>query len=156
MRELLQGGKGGLGYIGFLQKKKKRGQVVRNIQRLLLIKESQICQPTEFSTFLCMDTHRQVWLSLMWGHCSFLLGPWCMQGFVVLSKCLFPQSRGSSLIKVKFPGNSQSSCWTCMWGKLLWALELLQQCEKFFGNNCSPVCGSFIWQLYIRANGNLF
>ena len=53
----------------------KKGQVVRNIQRLLLIKESQICQPTEFSTFLCMDTHRQVWLSLLWGHCSFLLGP---------------------------------------------------------------------------------
>ena len=92
----------------------KKGQVVRNIQRLLLIKESKICQPTEFSTFLCMDTHRQVWLSLLWGHCSFLLGPWCMQGSVVLSKCLFPQSRGSSLLKVKFPGNSQLFCWTCM------------------------------------------
>ena len=22
-----------------------------------------------------LDTHRQVWLSLLWGHCSFLLGP---------------------------------------------------------------------------------
>ena len=70
----------------------KKGQVVRNIQRLLLIKESQICQPTEFSTFLCMDTHRQVWLSLLWGHCSFLLGVcssalylWClMEGLNIL------------------------------------------------------------------------
>ena len=22
-----------------------------------------------------LDTHRQVWVSLLWGHCSFLLGP---------------------------------------------------------------------------------
>ena len=30
-------------------------------------------------------THRQVWVSLLWGHCSFLLGllsPWCTQGSV--------------------------------------------------------------------------
>ena len=24
-----------------------------------------------------LDTHGQVWISLLWGHCSFLLGPWC-------------------------------------------------------------------------------
>ena len=23
----------------------------------------------------CLDTHRQAWVSLLWGHCSFLLGP---------------------------------------------------------------------------------
>ena len=22
-----------------------------------------------------LETHRQVWVSLLWGHCSFLLGP---------------------------------------------------------------------------------
>ena len=22
-----------------------------------------------------LDTHRQVWVSLLWGHCSFVLGP---------------------------------------------------------------------------------
>ena len=27
-------------------------------------------------------THGQVWVSLLWGHCSFLLGPRCAQGFV--------------------------------------------------------------------------
>ena len=35
------------------------------------------------------DTHRQVWVSLLWGHCSFLLGPGA-QGSVVPSKSLFP------------------------------------------------------------------
>ena len=32
---------------------------------------------------------QQVWVSLLWGHCSFLLGPGA-QGFVVPSKRLFP------------------------------------------------------------------
>ena len=37
----------------------------------------------------------QVWVSLLWGPCSFLLGPGA-QGFVVPSKSLLPQSRVSS------------------------------------------------------------
>ena len=39
-------------------------------------------------------------------------------------------------------------------GNLLWALELLQQYENFFGI-CSPVCGSSAWWLYGGANGDL-
>ena len=35
--------------------------------------------------------------------------------------------------KVKFPGDSQSFCQMPRWGNLLWALELLQQYENFFG-----------------------
>ena len=35
------------------------------------------------------DTHTQVWDSLLWGHCSFLLGP-SAQGSFVLSVSLFP------------------------------------------------------------------
>ena len=31
------------------------------------------CQPQVHQRLL--NTHRQVWLSLLWGHCSFLLGP---------------------------------------------------------------------------------
>ena len=31
------------------------------------------CWPTPPLRFL--DTHRKVWVSLLWGHCSFLLGP---------------------------------------------------------------------------------
>ena len=37
-----------------------------------------------------LDTHRQVWVSLLWRHCSFLLGPGVHRVFFVPSKSLFP------------------------------------------------------------------
>ena len=43
-----------------------------------------------------LDTHGQVWVSLLWGHCSFLLGPGGHNIFFVPSKSLFPQSCVSS------------------------------------------------------------
>ena len=39
-----------------------------------------------------LDTHRQVWVSILWGHCSFLLGPGVHKALFVPSKSLFPQS----------------------------------------------------------------
>ena len=39
-----------------------------------------------------LDTHRQIWASLMRGPCSFLLGPGAHKVLFVLSKSLFPQS----------------------------------------------------------------
>ena len=44
---------------------------------------------------------RQVWVSLLWGHCSFLLGPCAHKVLFVPSKSLFPQScvsSGSSMV----------------------------------------------------------
>ena len=43
-----------------------------------------------------LDTHRQVWVSLLWGYCSFLLGPGAHEVLFVPSKSLFPQSCVSS------------------------------------------------------------
>ena len=43
-----------------------------------------------------LDTHRQVWDSRLWGHCSFLLGPGAHKVLSVPSKSLFPQSCVSS------------------------------------------------------------
>ena len=43
-----------------------------------------------------LDTHRQVWVSLLWGHCSFLLDPGGHNVLFVPSKSLFPQSCLSS------------------------------------------------------------
>ena len=37
-----------------------------------------------------LDTHRQIWLSLLWGPCSFLLGPGVHKVLYVPSKSLFP------------------------------------------------------------------
>ena len=48
-----------------------------------------------------LDTPGQVWVSLLWGHCSFLLGPGVHKVLFVPSKCLFPQlcvSSGSSMV----------------------------------------------------------
>ena len=39
-----------------------------------------------------LDTHGQVWVSLLWGHYSFLLGPGAHKVLFVPSKNLFPQS----------------------------------------------------------------
>ena len=48
-----------------------------------------------------LDTHRQVWVSLLWGHCSFLLGPGAQKVLLVPSpKSLFPQSNISSFSSV--------------------------------------------------------
>ena len=48
-----------------------------------------------------LDTHREVCVSLLWGHCSFLLGPGAHKVLFVPSKSLFPQScvsSGSSMV----------------------------------------------------------
>ena len=48
-----------------------------------------------------LDTHERVWVSLLWGHCSFLLGPGVHKVLFVPSKSLFPQScvsSGSSMV----------------------------------------------------------
>ena len=48
-----------------------------------------------------LDTCGQVWVSLLWGHCSFLLGPGVHKILFVPSKSLFPQScvsSGSSVV----------------------------------------------------------
>ena len=44
----------------------------------LLHSEPLILQQATANPWLCrrlLDTHRQVWVGLLWGHCSFLLGP---------------------------------------------------------------------------------
>ena len=55
-----------------------------------------------------LDTHRQVWLSILRGHCSFLLGPVVYKVLFVSSKSLFSQSCGSSVIKSHWPPKSNS------------------------------------------------
>ena len=83
-----------------------------------------------------LEPHRQVWLSLLWGHCSFLL---VHAGFV----CALQESVYLVLwnfcnqiplaSKVKFPEGSQSFCKTPRLGSVLWVLELSYQYENFFG-----------------------
>ena len=98
--------------------------------------------PTQATVDPCLhwrlqDMPRQVWLSLLWGHCSFLLSPTMHKVFFLPSKSLFPQSHGSSIIKSHWPSKShslgsQSLCQIPRLGNLLWALELSPECKKFF------------------------
>ena len=53
------------------------------------------CWPTPLPRLL--DTHSQVWVSLWWGHSSFLLGPGVHRVLHVPSRSLFPQSSVSSV-----------------------------------------------------------
>ena len=39
-----------------------------------------------------LNTHKQVWFSILWGHCSFVLGPGVHNVLFVPSKNLFSQS----------------------------------------------------------------
>ena len=86
-----------------------------------------------------VDTNRTVWLSFLWGHCSFLVSPGAHNVLFVLSKNLFPQSCRSSVIKSHWASMSNSLGILRSFGQipklgnLLWALELLEQCENFFG-----------------------
>ena len=48
-----------------------------------------------------LDSYVQVWVSLLWGHCSFLLSPGVQKVLFVPSKSLFPQvcvSPGGSMV----------------------------------------------------------
>ena len=50
-----------------------------------------------------LDTQGQVWVSLLWGHCSFLLGPGAHKALFVPSMSLFPQFcviSGSSMVEL--------------------------------------------------------
>ena len=55
-----------------------------------------------------LDTLRQVWVSLLWGHCAFLLGPGVHKVSVEPSKSLFLQFCGSAVIKAHWPPKSNS------------------------------------------------
>ena len=55
-----------------------------------------------------LDTYRQAWISLLWGQCSFLLGPGVHKVLFVPCKSLFPQSCESSVIKSHWPPKSNS------------------------------------------------
>ena len=82
-----------------------------------------------------LDTHRQVWLSLLWDHCSFLLGPGTHKILLVPSKSVSPvlwkfcnkshwPSKSNPLVVLRTFARS-------LVGKSLWTIELLQQWKNF-------------------------
>ena len=86
--------------VGLLAVSKRTYASIR-LPGLLLPVPLSLCQASAHP-HLCSrssDTPRRVWLSLLWGHCSFLLGPGAHKVLFVPSKSLFLQSCVSSVIK---------------------------------------------------------
>ena len=93
-----------------------------------------------------LDTHRQVWLSLLWGHCSLLLGPSAHKVLFVLSKSLFPRSCVSSVIKSHWPSRSNSLGFSVPFPDLqvrksVAGPRTFITVQELLWDNCSPVCG---------------
>ena len=97
------------------------------------------------------NASREVWFSLLWGHCSF---PWVLMStlFCVCPpgvESLFPSVLSKSCnwiplaFKVWFSRNSSSRCWIPRLGSLMWGSEPSLQWYK-----CSPVCESPTQQLW--------
>ena len=104
-------------------------------------------------------THRQVWISLLWDQCSFLLGPGAHNVLFVPSKSLFTQSCGSSVIKSHWPSKVYSlgvlSCsarspgWEISCGPQNFHSEKELLLNLLYHNSFdSPVCGSYAQLLY--------
>ena len=64
--------------------------------------------PPAHASARVLDTHRQVGVSHLWGHCSFLLGPGVNKVLFVPSNLLFLQSCVSSVIKSHWSPKSNS------------------------------------------------
>ena len=99
-------------------------------------------------------------VSLLWGHCSFLVGPRVHKVLFVPSKSLFPQSCVSSVIKSLWPPKSNSLGISVplpdpQVGKSAMGSRTFLTVQTFLWYNCSVVCGSSAQWLYGGVNGNL-
>ena len=84
------------------------------------------------------DTHRQVWLSVFGGRCSFLWHPGAHRKVFSFQEAVSPVlwkfwNQTPLTFKVTLPEDSQCLCQTLMLGSLLRGLELSQQWKNFFG-----------------------
>ena len=107
-----------------------------------------------------LDTHRQVWVSLLWGHYSFLLGPGVQKVLFVPSKSLFPQPCASSIIKSHWPPNSNSLGVLSPFARFPgWEIccgpRIFLTMREFIWHNFSAACRSSAQWLYGGINGDL-
>ena len=115
------------------------------------------CQPTLHWRLL--DTHRQLLLTHLWGHCSFLLTPGAHKVLFVPTKSLFPRSSGSSVIKSHWPPKSDSLWFLSPFAgspglKVAVDPRTFTKVQELLWCNCSAVCGSSAQQLCSGADGD--
>ena len=110
--------------------------------------------------WILLNSHWQVWVTLLRGHCSFLLGPGAHKVLFVLSKSLFPQSCVMSVTESHWPPKlnslwfyspfARSPDWEICCGSYNFLNSV-----RIFWYNCSADCGSSAWQFYGGVNGDL-
>ena len=106
------------------------------------------------------NTHRQAWLSLLWGHCSFLLGPGEHKVLSVPSKslCFLVLWKFCNQIpltfKVRFPGGFSVPLPDPQVGKSVVGLRTSATVWELIWCNCAPVCELPGWWLCCGANGD--
>ena len=131
-----------------------------------------------------LDTHGWVWVSVLWGHCSFLLGPSAHKVLFVPSMSLFPQScvsSGGSMVGLmvissrgayaiprsalpRGPAPTAGHCWPIPPQEILkhtkagltQCLWGLLVCTRFSLNPLS-ICGGYVicLQMWFRPSYNL-
>ena len=100
------------------------------------------------------NIHKQVWLSLLWGPCSIPLGLVAHKGLFLSYKCPFPPvlcmfwNQMTLTFKVRFSHHSQYISWIQRLENLMWSLEPLQKCEKFFHIIVLQFVGHLLWQVW--------
>ena len=113
-----------------------------------------------------LDTHRQVWVSLFWGHCSFLLGPGAHKVLFVPSKSLFPQScvsSGGSIVGLMATFFQEGWChaqvcctqnpWPCGSPPYLYRRHSNPVLSQSLWGLWVLVCTRFVWALRVSLVG---
>ena len=114
-----------------------------------------------------LDTHGQVWVGLLWGHCSFLLGPGVEKVLFVSSKSLFRQScvsSGDSMVALlATPSNKDLShmqfCCTqspCPWGRPLLTRTSTVDTQTQFWLSLCGLSGSWCAQGLLEPSEHLW
>ena len=114
-----------------------------------------------------LDTHGQVWVGLLWGHCSFLLGPGVEKVLFVSSKSLFRQScvsSGDSMVALlATPSNKDLShmqfCCTqspCPWGRPLLTRTSTDDTQTQFWLSLCGLSGSWCAQGLLEPSEHLW
>ena len=114
--------------------------------------------PCLYQRFL--DIHKQVWVSLLWSHCSFLLCLGVQKVLFVPSTTVCPQSCVSSVIKSHWPQSQIPWGFSVpllvpQVGKSVVGSRTFLTVRGFLWYNCFAVCGSSARWLYGGVNGNL-
>ena len=107
----------------------------------LLLPVPLTMQQAAVSPCLCWrlsNTHRQVWLSVFRDHCSFLLTLLGARFCLCPPRVCFPSSlevlqSNPTDLQFRSPWHSQLLCQFPRLRNLMWSLEPLVECKKFFG-----------------------